>query len=48
MQQQAAAVHMAQKIMAKANTLGRALDQARNVGGDKACLWPHAHHTQYR
>ena len=47
MQQHAAALYMAQKIVPQAHAVGRALNQARNVGRHKAGLGPHAHHAQH-
>ena len=48
MQKQAAAVHMAQKVVPQANAVGRAFDEARDVGSHKAGFRPYAHHTQHR
>ena len=47
-QQQAAALDMAQKVMAQTDTLGRALDQARNIGTDKALLGADTDNAQHR
>ena len=48
MQQQAAALDMAQKVMAQTDTIGRTLDQTRNIGTDKALLRTDADNTQHR
>ena len=46
MQQQAAALHMAQEIVAQTNALAGTLDQAGDVGADKACALAHRHNAQ--
>ena len=45
-QQQAAALHMAQEIVAQTNAFTGTLDQAGNVGADKACALAHRHNAQ--
>ena len=45
-QQQAAALHMAQKVMPEAHALAGALDQAGDVGADEAGPLPHRHDAQ--
>ena len=47
MQQHAAALYMAQKVVSKAHAVRRALNKAGDVGRHKAGLRPHAHHTQH-
>ena len=46
MQQQAAALHMAEEIVAQADALTGTLDQAGDVGADKACALPHRDDAQ--
>ena len=46
MQQQAAAVDMAQKVMTEAGALARALDDARDVRHDEVLLLAHGNHAQ--
>ena len=46
MQQQAAALHMAQEVMSQTDALAGTLDQAGDVGADKACALTHRHDTQ--
>ena len=46
-QQQAAALDMAQEGMTQAHALGSALDQAGDVGADKALFGADAHHAQH-
>jgi hypothetical protein len=46
MQQQAAALHMAQEVVAQTNALAGTLDQAGDVGTDKAGTLTHRHDTQ--
>ncbi len=48
MQQQAAALHMAQEIVTQAHAFRRTFDQAGDVGADKALLFGHTHHAQHR
>mgnify|MGYP006923754747 CR=1 FL=1 len=43
MQQQAAALHMAQEVVAQADALTGTLDQAGDVGADKAGTLAHRH-----
>ena len=45
-QQQAAALHMAQEIMTQTNAFAGTLDQAGDVGADKACALAHRHNAQ--
>ena len=47
-QQQAAALDMAQEGMTQTHALGGALDQTGDVGADKALLRAEAHHAQHR
>ena len=46
MQQQAAALHMAQEVVAQTDALAGTLDQAGDVGTDKAGTLTHRHDTQ--
>ena len=46
MQQQAAALHMAQEVVAQTNALTGTLDQAGDIGADKARALTHRHDTQ--
>ena len=46
MQQQAAALHMAQKVVAQTDALAGTLDQAGDVGADKAGTLTYRHDTQ--
>ena len=46
MQQQAAALHMAQEVVAQTNALAGTLDQAGDIGADKARALTHRHDTQ--
>ena len=46
MQQQAAALHMAQKVVTKAHALAGALDQARDICADKAGALAHRDNAQ--
>ena len=46
MQQQAAALHMAQEVVAQTDALTGTLDQAGDVGADKACALAHRHNAQ--
>ena len=46
MQQQAAALHMAQEVMAQADALAGTFDQAGDVGADEAGPLAHRYHAQ--
>ena len=46
MQQQAAALHMAQEVVAQTDALAGTLDQAGDIGADKACALCHGYDTQ--
>ena len=46
-QQQPAALHMAQEIMAQAHAFGGALNEAGDIGADKALFRAHPHHAQH-
>ena len=46
MQQQAAALHMAQEVMSQTDALAGTLDQAGDVGADKACALRHGYNAQ--
>ena len=46
MQQQAAALHMAQEVMAQTNAIGSTFDQAGDIGADKALFRANAHNAQ--
>ena len=48
MQKQPRPFHMAQKLMAEADPLMGALNNARNIRDDKAAAVPHIYHTQVR
>ena len=48
MQQQAAALDMAQEGVTQTHALGGAFDQTGDVGADKALLGTNAHHAQHR
>ena len=48
MQQQAAALHMTQEVMAQANAIGSTFDQAGDIGADKALFRANAHNAQNR
>ena len=43
MEQQAGSLQMAQKLVSKPRTFGRAFDQARNVGDHEAAIFIDAH-----
>ena len=45
-QQQAAALHMAQEVVSQTDALAGTLDQAGDVGADKACALAHRHNAQ--
>ena len=42
-EQQAAALDMAQEVVAKAHALAGTLNKARNIGADEACPLAHRH-----
>ena len=46
MQQQSAAINVAQEVVAQTGTLARALDNARNVGHDEVLLLTDRNHTE--
>ena len=48
MQQQAAALHMAQEVMAQTNAIGSTFDQAGDIGADKALFRANAHNGPER
>ena len=48
MQKQPRPFHMAQKLMAEADALMGALDNARNIRDNKAAAVPHIYHAQIR
>ena len=47
-QQQTAALHMAEEVVAQADALAGPLDEAGDVGADKACALAHRHDAQRR
>ncbi len=45
-QQQAAALHMAEEVVAQTDALAGTLDEAGDIGADKACALTHRHDAQ--
>ena len=48
MQQQTAALHMAEEVVAQTDALAGSLDEAGDVGADEACALAHRHDAQRR